>query len=89
MVDESAGGCTGRCRPRDYVQAAGTTVRESARSLVCQDCRDSAKPCRSCFDATVGVVVVDVDGGYDGDDDDDVGVAVDCEGMSDSDGGGG
>lgn len=62
-------------------------MRESARSLVCQDCRDSAKPCRSCFDATVGVVVVD--GGYDGDDDDDVGVAVDCEGMSDSDGGGG
>lgn len=55
-------------------------VRESARSLVCQDCRDSAKPCRNCFDAIVA------DGaGVDGNDDDEDVIVDDCEGGIGSD----
>ena len=54
-------GCTGRCRPRDYVQAPGTRERESARFLECQDYRDSAIPCRNCFDAIVDDDEKDVD----------------------------
>lgn len=57
-------GSTGRCRPRDYVQAPGTRVRESARSLECQDYRDFAIPCRNCFDA-----IADDGAGVDGNDD--------------------
>lgn len=56
-------------QPRDYVQARGTRVRESARSPACQD---SVARNRNYFDASAVAVGVGVDGdGGDGDGGDD------------------